>query len=135
MLVLVYLDSNIIIYLIEQSPSFGARATARIAALRTAGDAIVASDLSRLECRSNAVAAADQVTLDLYDVFFRQAVARLMPLSRSVVDRATEIRGRYRFKTPDSLHLAASVEAGCQSFLTNDLRLNRFADLAVELLP
>ena len=132
---LIYLDSNIVIYLIEQSPSFGARARARIAALRAAGDAIVVSDLSRLECRSNAVAAADQVTLDLYDVFFRQAVARLMPLSRSVVDRATEIRGRYRFKTPDALHLAAAVEAGCQSFLTNDLRLNRFADLVVELLP
>jgi uncharacterized protein len=135
MLVLIYLDSNIVIYLIEQSPSFGARATARITALTAAGDAIVVSDLSRLECRSNAVAVADQVTLDLYDVFFRQAVARLMPLSRSVVDRATEIRGRYRFKTPDSLHLAAAVEAGCQSFLTNDLRLNRFAGLVVELLP
>jgi uncharacterized protein len=133
--VLIYLDSNIVIYLIEQSPPFGARATACIAALTAAGDAIVVSDLTRMECRSNPVAAADQVTLDLYDVFFGQAVARLMPLSRAVVDRATEIRGRYRFKTPDSLHLAAAVEAGCQNFLTNDLRLSRFTDLVVELLP
>ena len=45
------------------------------------------------------------------------------------------IRGRYRFKTPDSIHLAAAVESGCQLFLTNDVRLNRFTDLTVEVLP
>jgi predicted nucleic acid-binding protein len=133
--VLIYLDSNIVIYLIEQSPPFGMRTTGRITALRAAGDAIAASDLTRMECRSNAVAAADQVTLGLYDAFFGQAVARLMPLSTAVVDRATGIRGRYRFKTPDSLHLAAAIEAGCQVFLTNDLRLSKFPDLVVELLP
>ena len=132
---LIYLDSNIVIYLIEQPAQFGLRASARFAALTTAGDSIVVSELTRLEYRSNAVVAADQRLLGQYDAFFAQAVARLMPLSRAVVDRATEIRGRYRFKTPDSLHLAAALEAGCHSFLTNDLRLSRFPDMAVELLP
>ena len=132
---LIYLDSNILIYLIEQPPFLGARATARIAALTAAGDQIVASELSRLECRSNAVAAANQNLLDEYDQFFDHAVAVLMPLSAAVVDLATEIRGRHRFKTADALHLAAAVEAGCQSFLMNDLRLNRFPNLKVELLP
>lgn len=95
----------------------------------------MASELSRLECRSNAVAAANQKLLDEYDQFFDQAVAVLMPLSTAVVDLATEIRGRHRFKTADALHLAAAIEAGCQSFLTNDLRLSRFPNLTVEILP
>jgi predicted nucleic acid-binding protein len=132
--VLVYLDSNIVIYLIEQSVQFGPRTSARIAALRTAGDRIVVSDLTRLECRANAVAEGDYVTLAQFDGFFRRAVERVMQLTTDVVDRATIIRGRYRFKTPDALHLAAAVEVGCQTFLTNDARLSGFPDLTVEVL-
>jgi predicted nucleic acid-binding protein len=133
--VLVYLDSNIIIYLIEEPADFGHRASARITKMAEAGDRAVVSDLSRLECRANAVATGDQVTLSQYDKFFGQAVERVMPLTTAVVDRATIIRGQYRFKTPDALHLAAAVEAGCEVFLTNDPRLGAFADLTVELLP
>jgi uncharacterized protein len=132
--VLIYLDSNIIIYLLEQPAPFGPRASARVEAMVQAGDGIVVSDLSRLECRSNVIAAGDQVTLAQYDEFFAQAAERVMALTTAVCDRATEIRGRYRFKIPDALHLAAAVEADCQVFLTNDARLNRFSDLTVEVL-
>ena len=132
---LIYPDSNIVIYLIEQPVSFGTRASARIAAAAAAGDRIVVSDLTRLECRANAVASGDQDTLAQYDAFFSQAVERIMPLTTAVCDRATIIRGQYRFKTPDALHLAAAVEAGCQLFLTNDTRLSGFPDLAIETLP
>jgi predicted nucleic acid-binding protein len=132
--VLVYLDSNIVIYLIEQPAQFGPRASARIAMLAAAADKIVVSDLTRLECRAKAVATGDQATLAQYDAFFGQAVEQVMPLTTAVVDRATIIRGQYRFKTPDALHLAAAVEAGCQVFLTNDARLAGFPDLSVEAL-
>jgi predicted nucleic acid-binding protein len=53
--VLIYLDSHIVIYLIEQPAQFGLRASARLARLTTAGDEIVMSELTRLECRSNAL--------------------------------------------------------------------------------
>ncbi len=132
---LIYLDSNIVIYLIEQPTHFGSRASARIAAMAATGDRIVVSDLTRLECRANAVASGDRGTLAHYDAFFSQAVERVMPLTTAVCDRATIIRGQYRFKTPDALHLAAAVEAGCEVFLTNDARLSGFPDLAVETLP
>ena len=132
---LVYLDSNIVIYLIEQPTDFGPRASACISKRAATGDRIVVSDLTRLECRANAVASGDRVTLVHYDAFFRQAVEQVMALTTTVVDRATAIRGQYRFKTPDALHLAAAAEAGCQVFLTNDLRLGGFRDLIVEALP
>lgn len=132
---LVYLDSNVVIYLIEQPAQFGPRASARVAALAAAEDRIVVSDLTRLECRANAVASGDRDTLAQYDAFFAQAVERVMPLTAAVCDRATIIRGQYRFKTPDALHLAAAIEAGCAIFLTNDNRLTGFADLTVETLP
>jgi|SRR4051794_29130606 len=39
------------------------------------------------------------------------------------------------FKLVDALHPAAAVEARCDRFLTNDARLARFPDVAVEVLP
>jgi len=36
--------------------------------------------------------------------------------------------------TPDALNLAAAIECGCSVFLTNDTRLSRFPDIAVEVL-
>ena len=88
-LVLVYLDSNIIIYLIEQPAQFGPRASAWVAKMAATGDRIVVSDLTRLECRVNAVASGDQVILAQYDAFFSQAIERVITLTTAVVDRAT----------------------------------------------
>ncbi len=132
---LIYLDSCIVIYLIEQSPGFGARAAARVGALLAAGDKMVVSDLTRLECRSSPLGAGDARTLGHYDLFFAGSVEPVVQLTTAVCDRATEIRGHYQFKTPDSLHLAAAVESGCAVFLTNDARLSRFTGLQVEVLP
>ncbi len=132
---LIYLDSCIVIYLIEQTPGFGPRAANRIAAALAAGDKLLVSDLTRLECRAKPLAAGDAALLGDYDRFFTSVVEPAVLLTTAVCDRATLIRGQYRFKTPDSLHLAAAVEAGCQVFLTNDTRLSRFPGLTVEVLP
>jgi predicted nucleic acid-binding protein len=132
---LIYLDSCIVIYLIEQPPAFGRRASARVAALLAAGDTLVVSDLTRLECRSHPLGAGDTVTLGHYDRFFAASVGHVAQLTTAVCDRATEIRGHQRFKTPDAIHLAAAVESGCQVFLTNDVRLSRFPAITVEVLP
>ena len=48
---LIYCDSNILIYLLDVKSPFNARATVRMGALRLAGDAAAFSDLTRLECR------------------------------------------------------------------------------------
>jgi len=133
--VLIYLDTCIVIYVIEQPAGFGPRATNRLADALRAGDRLVVSDLTRLECRAQPLAAGDTVRLNDYDHFFANDVEPIALLTTAVCDRATVIRGRYRFKTPDSIHLAAAVESGCQLFLTNDVRLNRFTDLTVEVLP
>jgi uncharacterized protein len=130
----VYLDSNIVLYLIEQTPGFGARAEAHTRSLAAGGAQFVVSDLTRIECRSTPLAAGDSVTLGEYDSFFQAVAAEVVLLTTSVCDRATWIRGTYRLKVPDSLHLAASIERACDIFLTNDHQLVRCSDIRVELL-
>ena len=131
----VYLDSNIVIYLVERPINFGGRASDWFMAAQARGDRFVVSDLTRVECRSQPLALGDMTTLQDYDTFFSALAPDIVPLTTAVCDRATEVRGFFRFKTPDALHLAAAVEAGCDRFLTNDLRLASFPQLTVEVLP
>jgi hypothetical protein len=49
--VIVCLDSNVVIYLVENDPAWGPKAANRVAALRANGDELAVSDLTRLECR------------------------------------------------------------------------------------
>jgi predicted nucleic acid-binding protein len=97
-------------------------------------DALVVSDLSRLECRVKLMRDGNTALLDEFDRFFNESVSEVLALSREVIDRATEIRSRYGFKTPDAIHLAAATLSSCELFLTNDRRLDRFTGLPVEAL-
>ena len=97
-------------------------------------DAVIVSDLSRLECRVKPMRDGNTALLDDFDRFFSESVSEVVALSRGVIDRATEIRSRYSFKTPDAIHLAAATLSNCEVFLTNDSRLDRFTDVAVEAL-
>jgi predicted nucleic acid-binding protein len=130
----IYLDANVVIYAVENTAILGAKAIARIQAADGSSDVLVISDLTRLECRCQPMARGDTTRLREYDLFFGQVGLQLAPFNTAVFDRATEIRASHNFKLGDSLHLAAAVESGCLASLTNDSRLARFPDLAVEVL-
>jgi predicted nucleic acid-binding protein len=131
----VFCDSVILIYYFEGTPSFKARATARLQALWASGDVMVSSDLVRLECRVLPVRLRDAVRLAEFDGLFADPTVVHVPMTTAVFDRATTIRATHNFKTSDSLNLAAAVEGGCDLFLTNDTRLSAFTNVAVEVLP
>jgi len=126
-----YLDAAPVIYAVEQVAPFFPVVDARLSA---AGTVRVASDLTRMECRVKPVREGKADLLKDYDDFFAYAVAEIVALSREVMDRATEIRARYGFKTPDAVHLAAAVVTSCDVFLTNDHRLDRFPDISIEVV-
>ena len=126
-----YLDSAPIIYDVEDTPPFALAVDAK---LSVAGLALITSELTRLECRVKPVRENNTTLLKDFDNYFSFTIAELIPLTRNVIDRATEIRAQFNFKTPDSLHLAAAMIAKCAVFLTNDQRLSRFTGIRIEVL-
>lgn len=127
----VYLDSVLVIYLVEQSPQF-ARSVENW--LLSHPCDIVSSELGRMECLVLPVRNNDAARITEFENFFQTRVAELVPLGRAVFERATQIRAHSRFKTPDSIHLAAAVEAGCDLFLTNDQQLTQSTGITVEVI-
>ena len=93
------------------------------------------SDLTRLECRVGVLKRSDVAALKVFDDFFARADVQLVPLTAAAFDRAAQLRVDLNLKTPDALHLAAAIEAGCDRFLSNDHRLRKCTDIQVEVLP
>jgi predicted nucleic acid-binding protein len=130
----VYLDSMIVIYLVEGPDPFRTQATERMAQLVAAGDQAAVSELTRLECRVKPIRLGDASLLADYEAFFTAPDLLKLALPGPVFERAAEIRARHGFRLGDSLNLAAAVEHGCGRFLTNDVQLRRFPDITVEVL-
>jgi predicted nucleic acid-binding protein len=131
---MVFLDANSVVYLIEQPPTLGTRATARVTALLASGERLAVSDLVRMECQVGPLKTNDHAMLARYTTFFNSPDVSVLPVSPAVCDRAARIRAQHGFKPLDALHLAAAVEHGCTRFLSNDAQLKRFLDVIVEVL-
>ncbi len=63
-----------------------------------------------------------------------ELAALVLDVSAKVIDRATELRARYGFKSPDAIHLATAIESGANEFLTGDAGLARCTEVAVTVL-
>lgn len=126
-----YLDSAPIIYLVEQVQPYAPAVRRKLSAQ---GLNLVTSELTRLECRIKPIRNGDAALLQDFDDYFANSIAEIIPLTRDVIDRATEIRAQFNFKTPDSIQLAAAVVANSAVFLTNDHRLSRFTTIAIEVV-
>ena len=124
-----YFDSVATIYFVEGIEPWFSRIAAKLAAT---GGRIVSSDLVRMECRVKPLRLGDSHLLADFDAVF--ASSEFVPITATVFDRAAHIRATHGFKTPDSIHLAAATESGCDAFLTNDVQLTRFPDLTVEVV-
>jgi predicted nucleic acid-binding protein len=132
--VIVFLDTNIVIYYVDRPLVWGPRAAVRLAALKAAGDQAAISDLVRMECRVGPLKSGNAVQLANFTTFFTSPDVQVYHATAAVCDRASVIRAAHGFKPLDALHLAAAIENHCGLFLTNDTRLNRFAGIPIGVL-
>ena len=112
----IYLDSCIIIGLIE-GDTFQRSLLKKLLPTHQ----IYSSELARLETQVLPIKHNNVFSLTQFDRFF--LLCTLIDMNRDVFDMATKLRADSSLKTPDALHLAAAIHAGCSQFWTNDKKL------------
>lgn len=128
---MIYLDSCILIYAVEDDGERGRRA--RQALADHADIELVVSPLVVMECLTGPLKRGDLALVDYYRATLDTAVRA--PFDEDVFVRAAELRARHGLRSPDALHLAAAQKAGCSALWTNDRRLERAAyGLAVAIV-
>jgi uncharacterized protein len=119
----VYLDSCIVIYLLEEHPQFSG--TVRHA-FETAEDRqFYISPLVELECLVVPLRNGNTSIIQRYESFFQQQI--ILDIEPSIYRFAAKLRSCHHLKTPDALHLAIAHHYECVELWTNDNRLNEAA--------
>lgn len=128
----IYLDSCVVIYLVEQPPAFFPVVVNWLTA--NPGD-LLSSELARLESLVIPVRTGNGALVADFEDFFQSGVVQVGRLDRPVLDRTIQIRANFpKIKTPDAIHLASAVELGCDVILTNDPDMRLFTGIRVELI-
>ena len=122
---LIYLDSCIIIYLVEEHQTFAPVIETHLASQPKA--ILAFSALSEMECLVMPLRQKNQLLLDKFRDWF-QSVALYLPTERAISRQAAQLRASYPgLKTPDALHLATAQYFQCAELWTNDDRLQKIA--------
>ncbi|HEY3876113.1 MAG TPA: type II toxin-antitoxin system VapC family toxin [Candidatus Kapabacteria bacterium] len=130
-----YLDANVIIYLIEAVGDFQSQIRARVSSvmLKDSGT-VFTSRLSRLECRCKPVSERKWGLLAHYDEFFSRSRLLVLDINSEVIEQATALRAQYGLKSADAIHLASAILYGCDIFLAGDVKLSRCTEIPVEIV-
>ena len=132
---MIYLDANVIIRLVEGTEAVSRPVTTRLrASVARAVPPFVTSRLTQLECRCKPMRDGNTNLLAVYDGLFSSRDLRPLDIDAAVIEQATRLRAKYRFKSPDALHLASAVVAGASVFLTGDQQLRQCTEVNVEIV-
>lgn len=130
----IYLDTSAIIYSVERNEPYltllvpvWQQAEAGKFAI-ACNEVVIAETLVRPLREGNAdIEAAFRAVFAASDV-------QLVPATRELWEDAARIHADAGLKTPDALHAATALRAGCALFVTNDTDFRRVAGLPVVVL-
>ena len=118
---LIYLDSCLLIYAVENHPTFAPQVLSALA--NEDPERFAVSPLTALECLVKPMRTADLALQNRYHAALGQLLQ--LPLPAPVFLEAAQLRAHFALKTPDALHLACAQHHGCSALWTNDDRLSR----------
>ena len=127
-----FLDANVVIYLVEGATDIHQRAERALedARRREPGARIAVSRLSWLECRVKPLRDARRELLRRYEAFFSAPDLLTVELAAPVVEAATQLRAILNLSTPDALQAASALHIpGPLCFFSNDRRFERVPGL------
>src|SRR5947207_16011424 len=109
---ILYLDTNVVIYVVEGNPTFAPKAAIRLAAAQSAGDSFMVSDLTRMECLVGPLKTNNTAVEASFHAFLTRPDVRVVPITGAVCDRAARIRASDNFRPMAALKLAEAAEHG-----------------------
>jgi predicted nucleic acid-binding protein len=121
----VFLDTNIFIYLIEDSGKNGRASAQLLDRLTARRDMVYTSTLTLGELLTLPLSNGDTKLADKYEELLTSPGVHLLEFDRMAARQYARIRQDRTIKAPDSIQLATAAAAQCDLFVTNDERLSQ----------
>lgn len=129
------IDTAPLIYFVEQHPEFAPVVRSVIQRAENGAFGLATSSLTLTEVLTLPFERQAHDLAETYrEILLNAPYVHLLPVDVALAEEAARLRAAYRLKTPDAIQVAASIQAGCDAFLTNDGGLKRVQDISVLVL-
>jgi predicted nucleic acid-binding protein len=132
---LVGVDTAPFIYYVEQHPTYFTLTKAIFERVSKDLLLVSASALALTEVLMKPIQATNTHLHQEYrDLLLNTKNVSTIAIDINIAVRAAELRATYNLKTPDALHVASAIVAGCDAFLTNDSGIKRVTEINILIL-
>ena len=122
---LIFWDTNLFVYLIEEHAEFGPRVKEVRSLMFRRQDRLCTSALALGEVLTGPLIRNDENLFDRYKGLLRPPLVEVLPFGREATDHYARIRTNPNISRADAIQLACAAAAGVDLFLTNDAHLGR----------
>jgi predicted nucleic acid-binding protein len=130
-----YTETAPLIYYVEENPTYLAKMNAIIEAIEDNPIEAISSVITLTEVLTHPLRLGQARLVQEYrDILLNSKEFRLLPITPRIAESAADLRARYNLRTPDALHVASSIDARCNAFLTNDVGIKRVTEISVLVL-
>ena len=92
------------------------------------------SGLLLLETLVMPIRQTNKALINRYETLLTASEINLIPITRSILKSAANIRATANIKTPDAIHAATAIDVECTIFLTNDKVFLQIPELPTVIL-
>lgn len=128
-------DTMVFIYHLEDHPTYAPLTQRIFEAWEEGRNVGVTSVITLLEILVKPKQEGNvEATQDYRELLTTLPNLHILDIDLALADLASDLRAKYRMRTPDALQLAAALHAGATGFISNDERLKRVAEIETLLL-
>ena|ERR1017187_3103517 len=121
----IFFDTNLFIYLLEDSGQRGARVSEIVERMSARRDELLTSTLTLAEVLVKPLSAGDVEWADRYERLLNTPGVLMLAFDRLSARIYAQLRRDRTLTPPDAIQLSCAANARCDLFITNDERLSR----------
>jgi len=131
----VFLDTNPIIYLLEDQQPYSLKVKSFLFDCMNSGSEFYTSTITDTEFLIKPYLEKNISDIEYYKDFLKALSVLKCFINETIAENAAKIRAKYSdIKLGDALQLAASIETQCDAFFTNDKQLKQVIEANVVYL-
>ena len=130
----IYLDTSAIIYSVERNEPYFALLAPVWRQAEAGQFVVVCSELAIAETLVRPIRESNEDLEAAFRAVFAAPEVQLVPAARRLWEDTARLRAETGLKTPDALHAATALRAGCALFITNDTDFRRVGELPTVVL-